>query len=157
MDGVVDGTFREVVVASRLVGVEELRPTTGPVVVIDVFRAFSVAPLALQKGAEKVVLVGTAEEALDLKSKTPGSIAIIDGPPRAGFDLPNSPAAVLEVDLVGRTIFQRTTAGTQAALAVRVCGVLLCASFVCASATAAAVRAAREEATYVISGEGGRA
>ena len=64
---------------SRFIGVAELEPTTTPVVVIDVLRAFTVAPLALKRGADKIVLVGTVEEVLDLKARTPGSVAITVG------------------------------------------------------------------------------
>lgn len=63
----------------------------GPVVVIDVLRAFSVVPLVLDRGAERVVLVEQPEDALRLKERSPGSMAITDGPARPGFDVPNSP------------------------------------------------------------------
>jgi 2-phosphosulfolactate phosphatase len=70
-----------------------------------------------------------------------------------GFDLPNSPVAVAAADLRGRSIVQRTSAGTRGVVAARSADRLWCASLVCASATAAAVNASGLGApAYVITG-----
>ncbi len=142
---------------SRFIGISDCPHATGPTVVIDVLRAFTVAPLAISRGAREVILVEHLEDALRLKAKTPSSLAFKDGPPHAGFDLFNSPAQLLDLDVSGRTIFQRTTAGTRAALAAAHCAPLLCASFICASATASYLRKLEVAPTFVISGEDGAA
>ena len=70
-----------------------------------------------------------------------------------GFDSSNSPVAVAEADLRGRTLVQRTSAGTRGALAARSASRVWCASLVCASATARAVVASQLGAPgYVITG-----
>lgn len=70
-----------------------------------------------------------------------------------GFHLANSPVAVAAMDLDGRTLVQRTSAGTQGVVAARDAQRLFAASLVCASATAAAVSAVGGGApTYVITG-----
>jgi 2-phosphosulfolactate phosphatase len=70
-----------------------------------------------------------------------------------GFDLPNSPVMAAEADLAGRPMVQRTSAGTQGAVAAGDADLLLASSLVCASATAAVLRAADlGPPTYVITG-----
>jgi 2-phosphosulfolactate phosphatase len=70
-----------------------------------------------------------------------------------GFDLPNSPVRAAGADLDGRTVVQRTSAGTRGVVAAAAATRLWCAGLVCASATAAALDAAGlGEPTYVITG-----
>ena len=70
-----------------------------------------------------------------------------------GFDLSNSPVGASIADLDGRTIVQRTSAGTQGLVAARSATRMWTASLVCASATAAAVNTSGLGApTYVITG-----
>lgn len=121
-------------------------------------RAFTVAPWAIQKGAEKIVLVEAPEDALRLKAETPESLAFTDWPMQEEFDLFNSPVELLELDVAGRTIFQRTSAGTRAAIAAAHCQPLICAGFVCASATAKYIgELSNRDVMYVISGQDGSA
>jgi 2-phosphosulfolactate phosphatase len=47
---------------------------TGTVAIIDVFRAFTTAAVALANGASKIVMVGTVEEALALRDAGSGQI-----------------------------------------------------------------------------------
>ncbi|MFG2123074.1 2-phosphosulfolactate phosphatase [Streptomyces sp. NPDC048710] len=135
------------------------RPTSPDVaVVVDVMRAFTVAAWAFRRGAEKIVFAGTQEEALELKARNPGWLAFQDGPPVPGFDLANSPARLRSLEVRGRTVVQKTTAGTAGALAVADARLLLCASFLVAGATAEVLRRARPDTvTFVVTGDGGRA
>ncbi|MEM7364388.1 MAG: 2-phosphosulfolactate phosphatase [Pseudomonadota bacterium] len=142
---------------NRFVGTSDCHDIRGTAVVIDVLRAFTVAPLAISRGAREIVLVESLEAALHLKSSTPNSLAFKDGPPQDGFDLFNSPGHLLNLNVEDRTIYQKTTAGTRAALAAKQCVPLLCSSFVCASATASYLRELGQSVTYVISGEDGQA
>ncbi len=127
----------------------------GPVVVIDVIRAFTTAAYAFGSGAAEIYLVGDVDEALAFKAAHPGSIALGEnrGLRPAGFDYPNSPAMISRVDLAGRTLVQRTSAGTRGVVAATHADRLWAASLACASATARAVNeAGLGEPTYVITG-----
>ncbi|MFF2041150.1 2-phosphosulfolactate phosphatase [Kitasatospora sp. NPDC058170] len=127
-------------------------------VVVDVMRAFTVAAWVFARGAERIVLAGSLDEALALKAAHPGWVALKDGPRAPGFDLVNSPALVRSADLGGRTVVQKTTAGTVGALAVREASLVLCAGFVVAEATAGVLRARGSDGvTFVVTGEDGRA
>lgn len=127
----------------------------GAVVVVDVIRAFTTAAYAFGAGASAIYLVDSVEGALELKSAIPGSLAMGEngGLRPDGFDFPNSPAMVARADLDGRTLVQRTSAGTRGVVAAVDADRLWAASLACASATARAVADAGLGApTYVITG-----
>jgi 2-phosphosulfolactate phosphatase len=126
-------------------------------VIIDVLRAFTTAAVALAGGADGVVLAGSPADALRISSRLPGALAIKDGGPDPDFDGVNSPVLVGRLDLAGRPVVLCTTAGTVCALAAEPADRLYCASFLVAGATAAQVRAAGGTATFVATGEDGRA
>ncbi|GAA1404484.1 2-phosphosulfolactate phosphatase [Kitasatospora putterlickiae] len=143
---------------ARFLGIAELTETPPVAVVVDVMRAFTVAAWAFGQGAEKVVLAESLAGALELKAGRPDWVALKDGPPAPGFDAVNSPAMLRSVDLGGRTVVQKTTAGTVGALAVKDASLVLCASFVVAEATARLLRTGgRGGVTFVVTGEDGRA
>lgn len=134
---------------------ETCHTATGIVLVIDVLRAFSTAAYAFSRGAKEIRLVSEVEEALDLKEKTPNSKAMgeVGGLPPEGFDFGNSPTRILEEDLTGITLIQRTGAGTQGAVRSKNADVLLAVSFVVAKATMEYVlRLEPGEITFVITG-----
>lgn len=54
----------------------ELDGVVGPVVVIDVIRAFTTAAYAFGSGAAEIYLVGDVEEAVAFKAARPGTIAL---------------------------------------------------------------------------------
>ncbi len=133
----------------------ELDGVDGAVVVIDVIRAFTTAAYAFGAGASAIYLVATVEEALAFKATNPDVLAMGEDHGRRpeGFDFPNSPVAVSRADLAGRTMVQRTSAGTQGVVAAVDATRLWAASLVCASATAHAVEAAGlGDPSYVITG-----
>lgn len=143
---------------SRFLGTAELAETPSVAVVVDVMRAFTVAAWAFARGAEKIVLAGSLDEALALKARHPDWVALKDGPPAPGFDAVNSPGLLRSVDLGGRTVVQKTTAGTVGALAVKDAPLVLCASFVVAEATARLLETrGGDGVTFVVTGEDGRA
>ena len=134
---------------------ENCHTATGVVILIDVLRAFSTAAYAFSRGAKKVMLVSTVEEALFLKTCFPNAKAMgeVGGLPPEGFDFGNSPTHINEVALSGITLIQRTGAGTQGAVRSRNAEVMLAASFVVAEATVRAVsRLGIDEVTFVITG-----
>lgn len=143
---------------ARFVSIGELTEAPSVAVVVDVMRAFTVTAWAFARGAEKVVLAGTLDEALALKASHPDWMTLKDGPPEPGFDAVNSPGALRSADLGGRTVIQKTTYGTAGALAARDASLVLCASFVVAGATARLLQAgATGSVTYVVTGEDGQA
>ncbi len=134
---------------------ETCHTATGVVLVIDVLRAFSNAAYAFVRGAKEIILVSTVKEALILKSQIPNSKAMgeVGGLPPAGFDFGNSPTQILELDLSGLTLIQRTGAGTQGAVRSQNAEVMLAVSFVVAEATVKyASRLNPSEVTFVITG-----
>lgn len=142
----------------RFLGTTELVEAPSVAVVVDVMRAFTVAAWAFARGVEKIVLAESLDEALALKARHPDWVAIKDGPPAPGFDSVNSPGLLRSADLGGRTVVQKTTAGTVGALAVRESSLVLCAGFVVAEATARLLRACESDSvTFVVTGEGGQA
>lgn len=87
----------------------------GWVVAIDVIRAFTTAAYAFSQGAERILCTGETASALRLKSANPGSVAMgeeDDGCEVKAFEFNNSSAHLLSHDLTGKTVIQRTTAGT---------------------------------------------
>ena len=100
-------------------GVEGARRARGTVVVIDVLRSFTVSAYALAGGARECLLVRSVAEARALADRTEGAVicAEEDALPVEGIPLSNSPTMVRELDLRGRVLIQRSTAGTQVAAA----------------------------------------
>lgn len=128
---------------------------TGIVLIIDVLRAFSTAAYAFSRGAKEIRLVSGVQEALDLKSQIPNAKAMgeVGGLPPEGFDFGNSPTRILEHDLTGVTLVQRTGAGTQGAVRSVNAEVMLATSFVVAQATIDYIlRLKPDEITFVITG-----
>ena len=129
----------EITRGSLLAGAQAAR---GVSVVIDVFRAFTCAPLLFSLGVEKGILVSTPEEALALKKENDTRILVgeVDGAPIPGFDFGNSPSQLLKQDpafFKGKTIVQRTSSGVQGALAaLENSEEVLLGSFALAGATA---------------------
>jgi 2-phosphosulfolactate phosphatase len=127
----------------------------GAVVAIDVIRAFTTAAFAFAAGAREIVLVGTVEEALALRTRFPGSLVMgeVGGLKAEGFDFGNSPGDLVGQDLSGRRMIQRTSAGTQGMVRSVCADPLLAASFVCAGATVRFLRrVAPASVTFVITG-----
>lgn len=143
---------------TSFVSIAGLTGSPSAVVVVDVMRAFTVAAWAFDRGAERIVLAETLDEALALKARHPRWVTLKDGPPAPGFNAVNSPGLLRSTDLTGRTVVQKTTYGTAGALAAREAPLVLCASFVVAEATARFLRArANGSVTFVITGEDGQA
>ncbi|MGV9266077.1 2-phosphosulfolactate phosphatase [Kitasatospora sp. NPDC003701] len=143
---------------ARFLGIADLTEAPSVAVVVDVMRAFTVAAWAFAQGAEQIVLAESLDDARALKADHPDWVALKDGPPAPGFDLVNSPGLLRSTDLGGRTVVQKTTAGTVGALAVKDASLVLCAGFVVAEATARLLRdRTSDSVTFVVTGEDGRA
>ena len=121
---------------------EGARRATGTVAIIDVFRAFTTAAVALANGASRIVMVETVDEARSLRDNGLGQICMgeVGGRAPLGFDFGNSPFEVERIDFAGKTIIQRTGAGTQGIVAATRAERLYAAALVTANATARALR-----------------
>jgi 2-phosphosulfolactate phosphatase len=127
----------------RRTGIAGAGVASGTTVVIDTFRAFTTAAVLLDRGARRIVLTANLDDALERATRLG---ALLCGEERGirpeGFDLGNSPTEVSDSPLVaGRTIVQRTTAGTRSVVAALEggAGPVFAASLVVATATARAV------------------
>ncbi|MBE0654915.1 MAG: 2-phosphosulfolactate phosphatase [Bacteroidales bacterium] len=94
---------------------EGAKHAEGLTVVIDVFRAFSVAAYAFGAGAKRIYPVGDLDKAFELKEKNPDFILAGERNEQKvpGFDFGNSPSQLLNTDLHDKTLIHTTSAGTQ--------------------------------------------
>lgn len=108
----------------------------GIVVIIDVFRAFSVACYAFDSGAAQYIAVGDVKSAFDLQKKNRNSILVGERDEKKipGFDFGNSPTEILQTDLTGVTVIHTTTAGTKGLVNATNASLLLTGSLVNAGA-----------------------
>lgn len=125
--------------------------------VIDVLRAFTTAAWAFARGAERIHPVGTVEEAFALRERDPKLLLMGEQDWRRveGFDFGNSPYEVSLADLSGRSVVQRTSAGTQGLMRTAHLEHRFAASLVVATATAQALRRLEaREVSFIITGTG---
>ncbi len=121
--------------------IDGARRAKGTVVIVDVFRAFTTAAVALARGASRIVMVAGIEEALRLRDQGVGEITVgeVDGIRPEGFDFGNSPYEMAQASLKGKVVIQSTCAGTTGVAAATQAQAVYGASFVVADATARAV------------------
>ena len=119
----------------------------GAALVIDVFRAFTTAAIAFDRGAERITLVAEVDEALAIRERSPEIADIlmgeVDGKRPDGFDHGNSPFEASTVDFDGKCVVQSTRAGTvgTAAAGAAGCDPIYVTSLVVAGATTRALLA----------------
>lgn len=132
-------------------GIEGARRAKGTVVVIDVLRAFTVSAYALGGGARECRLVRTVDEVRELAGRTPDSVmcAEEDALPVQGIAISNSPTAIRDLELPGRILIQRSSAGTQVASEVQGDDIYA-ASLVVATATAKACLSGRADTVTLL-------
>jgi 2-phosphosulfolactate phosphatase len=132
---------------SLLQGAREARGTT---IIIDVFRAFTTAAVAFDRGADKIILVAEVDEALDLRRRGVGHLCMgeVHGIKPELFNFGNSPYEISRQDLSGKTLVQSTRAGTVGATAATGATAIYLGAFVTATAT---VRAIQRSAAPLVS------
>jgi 2-phosphosulfolactate phosphatase len=134
---------------------DDCHTASDVVVVIDVCRAFTTAAYAFGAGAQRIYVTGAVEEALDLKRRIPGALAMgeVEGEYIPGFDFGNSPVELSGANLSGRVLIQRTSAGTQGIVRSTGARHLLAGSFAVASATIRAIQCREPRTvTFVVTG-----
>jgi 2-phosphosulfolactate phosphatase len=129
-------------------------------VVIDVYRAFTTAAIAFSRGAEAIIIVADMEKALDLVRQGAAAFAFgeVDGFMPDEFELGNSPFELSTADVEGKTLVQRTSAGTVGVEAAAAnSDRTFATSLVTAQATAQVIaREAPSLVTIIAMGDGGR-
>ncbi len=128
------------------------RRAEGTVVIVDVFRAFTTAAVALARGAAKIIMVAGPPEALALREEGVGDLCVgeVEGKQPAGFDFGNSPHEMTQASLEGKTIIQSTRAGTTGVAAAANASAIYAGSFVVAKATAEAIRKAAPSLVTIV-------
>ncbi len=138
-------------------GIEAARAATdGAVVVIDVLRAFTVSAFALAGGARECLLVPTVDEARALAASLDKAVISAEENtlPIPGIAISNSPTQIQATELSGRTLVQRTSAGTPVINAVRDDLDIYAGSLVVARATSqACLLRGRDTLTLISSGD----
>ena len=129
----------EISLGSLKRGAEEAQGTT---IIIDVFRAFTTAAIAFDRGAKEIVLFADPNDALDLHRKGVGDYLMgeVSGKKPDGFHFGNSPHEISDVDMTGKTLIQSTRAGTVGVEAAINAAEIFLGSFVVAQATVDAIR-----------------
>ena len=132
--------------------VEGARQAEGTAIIVDVFRAFTTAAIAFDRGATEIVLVAEVDEALKLRRRGIGDLSMgeVDGKRPDGFDYGNSPYEVSQAEVGGKTIVQSTRAGTVGVAAAAGAETVYLGSFVAAAATAEAVRLSSPSVVSII-------
>ena len=143
-------------VTSLLEGAQQAR---GVAVIVDVFRAFTTAAVALEQGAKKIIFVAKPEDALRLREKGFADLCVgeVGGIPPPGFDFGNSPYELANAHIYGKVIAHSTRAGTVGITAAAHCSSIYGASLINARATVDAILAEKpEEVTIVAMGLAGK-
>lgn len=121
---------------------EGARKAEGLTVIIDVFRAFSTACYAFDKGIQKIYPVGKLETAIQLKEKNPGYILVGERNEQKpeGFEFGNSPSQLTNSGIAATTMVHTTSSGTQGIVNARNAGEIITGSFVNAGAIVRYIR-----------------
>lgn len=124
----------------------------GLTVVIDVFRAFTTAAYVMNNGAKTIIPVETVEDAFRVKTKHPEWLIMgeRDGVKVEGFDYGNSPFEVKELDFKGKTLIQRTSAGTQGIVNANKADEIILGSFVTADAIVEYIKSKNPEIVSLV-------
>lgn len=117
--------------------VQGAKEAKGIAVIIDVFRAFSVACVCLEKRPSQYMAVGAIDDALKLKEQYPDSVLIgeREGKKLPNFDFGNSPTELALANLSNTPIVHTTHAGTQGLVNALQADQILTGSFLNAKAT----------------------
>lgn len=132
--------------------VEGAKQARGITVVIDVFRAFSLEAYLFSMGVEKIIPIGSVDDAYMMKRENPQYILAGErhGKILEGFDTGNAPSLLHLLDLGGRTVVHTTSAGTQGIANAKNADEILGCSLVNARATAEYLRKSGAETISLV-------
>jgi 2-phosphosulfolactate phosphatase len=139
----------EITILQLLEGAREAR---GLAVIIDVFRAFSVACYVVANGAKRIIPVADIDRAYELKREHPGYILMGErgGKRPRGFDFGNSPSQIEGVDFSDKTVIHTTSGGTKGLVNARGADEVITGSFVNAGAVAEYTRAKKPQIVSLV-------
>ena len=146
----------DVQVESLLEGAQQAR---GTVIIVDVYRAFTTAAVAMERGINKIIFVAQPEEALAVRAQGLADYCVgeVGGIPPEGFDFGNSPYEMSKADLAGKVMVHTTRAGTVGVTAATEADRIYGASLVNAKATVERILATEPAlVTVVAMGLGGK-
>lgn len=132
--------------------IDGAKDATGLAVIIDVFRAFSVACYVVNNGAKRIIPVGDIDVAYRLKRENPDFILIGErkGRIQPGFDYGNSPTHLENVDFTGKTVVQTTSAGTQGIVNATEADEIITGSFVNTKAIVKYIKALKPKTVSLV-------
>ncbi len=124
----------------------------GLTVIIDVFRAFSTACYAFDRGIGKIYPVGNIELAYRLKENNQAFILVGERNEKKpkGFDFGNSPSHLDGVNLSGKTMVHTTSSGTQGIANATKATEIITGSFVNASAIVRYIQQKKPETVSLV-------
>lgn len=124
----------------------------GITVIIDVFRAFSVACYCLAKNPKTIIPIGSVSDAISLKKQHSNVILIgeREGKKLPGFDYGNSPTELRHKNVTNKTIIHTTHAGTQGLVNAPNASEILTGAFVNAKATAEYIKSKAPEVVTLV-------
>lgn len=116
---------------NKLYGIQGAKKATGLTIIIDIFRAATVAAFILDKGARYIIPASTKEEAFILKKQNKDYILVGEekGYKIPEFDYGNSPSELEHADLKSKIIIHRSSTGTQGILIARKADQIIFGSF----------------------------
>lgn len=116
--------------------IEGARKASGLTVIIDVFRAFTVACYLSDRGVKRIYPIGDISQAYSLKKENPDFLLVGERHEQKpeGFDFGNSPTHIFEANIVGKTVVHTTSAGTQGIVNATNADQIITGSFVNADA-----------------------
>ena len=138
--------------------IEGARRAEGVVVIIDVFRAFTLECWMYSFGAKLIRPIGKVEDVFALREHFPGCVLVGErkGKKLEGFDYGNSPSTMPPEAVRDRVVLHTTSAGTQGIIAAEKASEILTGSLVNAAAAAKYIaKKAPEKVTLVAMGTGG--
>ncbi len=120
--------------------------------IVDVFRAFTTASLALDRGVSKIFFVSEPDDALALRERGVADFCVgeVDGIPPDGFDFGNSPYELARADIAGKVMVQSTRAGAVGVNAARYADALYGVALTNAKATVDAILASKPETVTIV-------
>jgi 2-phosphosulfolactate phosphatase len=146
----------QIIIDSLIAGAQRAR---GTVIIIDVFRAFTTEAIAFSRGAEKVILVSTPKDALELRDRGIADLCVgeVHGMTPEGFDHNNSPHEMSIADVKGKVLAHSTMAGTVGVNAATNADEIYVGSLVIARSTVDTILQDKPDlVTIVAMGDGGK-
>lgn len=119
--------------------IEGARQARGLTVIIDVFRACSVACYVFDNGADRIIPLEDVDDARAMKEEHPDFVLMGErgGKRVEGFDYGNSPSEIEHIDFTDKVVLHTTSAGTRGLSSAIDADVIITGSFVNVSAVIA--------------------